>query len=935
MTGDITVNIGEGTYYLDEMLDFGTEDSGTNGHRVIYQGAGDKDTVISGGTPVEGFKESEYENIYVADFDDESVLQLSVNGERRYVAKAQASVVGVKNNLEDWTDRYNYDNSDTAAKYDGMYIKKSDFGKYENPEDILFVWDRAWATTAVSVEKIEDVPLRNDVLRVTMNPDLWNWYGEKRNAEGAQPIYPDPQYPFTVMNAFELLDEPGEFYYNKEEKKLYYMPMADEDMKTATVIVPKLETLICFDGNDVSDKVKNITLKNLTISDSQWDYNRGFFANQATTITGSGLSATAPRAIYAERADGIEIVDNVINNVGGSAIDFYNAVTNSVIKGNVIYDVGESAILSGARNHADSALGVNADGISNPVPADAKNSPIDLMSQSSTKIYYSYFGLEGGTVGKTENPLVYPGSPGANDSDSSKYDTIHTSWLTGEYKYGDTSWRDNVSAKKGENPYVMFEFLRPYSIDKISLSFTEDVTDTEKSNFEILASNDKNFATYEIIATQNGAVSQNLVHYQFDGDTKYKYVMIRKISAEDFAISRVWIASTDRKPYVKNQRCNNITIENNAIERAGVDVSRSVGLAVTSGENYTIKHNDIRDIGYSGMSVGFSWNLANNTCYNMDVGYNYVYDVCQTMYDGGGIYILGPQVNSHYYNNHIEKTNLALQGFYTDNGSRYELIENNYIENAITILSPYTGGVVYAEDEETIIGGGGIVGNTFRNNYGTHGISNDKAAYLNDWEPAKPTAIGQVPREIYDTYTNAGLSDDYAFIRNYIPDGKSSRYSIYEYFNRSKNETPRIERKAIEKETNIAELNYTIQNGVFGEGLGMYPSAFYDRLVAIRDELQNESGADFNLSLVTADELQQEVKKAFRRYSFEDTLKLCRELFVEAEADTAKYPQAATKAFGDVLTEVNYTQITTPEEEYDALIKLEKAYNTLIDATIR
>ena len=649
MQGDIVVNIGKGYYYLDEMLDFRNEDSGFNGHRVIYRGEGDKEAVISGGTKVEGFKKSEFENIYVADFEAEAILQLSVNSKRRFVAKAANLIKGLQRpesrTTDEWfiahpndneKDKYNYYDLDTPYGYDGMYLSKKDFAQYNNIDDVLCVWDEGWVSTIVPAESIKQDPDRADVWCLTMDQSLWGVLSEKRNGTSIAHTYPNPEQHFTVMNAFELLDEPGEFYYNKKTKKLYYMPEEGEDMNTATVIVPQLETIICIDGNDISDKVTNITFENLQISDTKWDYSDGFSGQQATSIAGSGLSVTAPRAIYAERADGIEILDNIINNIGGSAIDFFNAVTNSKIIGNVIYDIGESAILSGARNHSDFALGsyqdgvrtpelgnLIADGISDPVPQQVKDMPIDLVNQTTTKFYYSYFGLQIGGVAGAQNPIKYPGDPGPDDNDEGKYGTIHVSWMTGDYEYGTSSWHDNYSKNKGEKPYLMLEFLRPYSIDEVSLAFGEDVSAEEKSNYEILVSNDKKFkdGTFKTVAIQEGKAVEDVNHYQFDDDEKYKFLMIRKRSVGDFAITRLWVATTDRKPYQKNQRCNHITIENNAIERVGVDASRSIGIIVTHGEDFSINHNDVRDVGYSGMSIGFSWNLGRNTCYRMDVGY--------------------------------------------------------------------------------------------------------------------------------------------------------------------------------------------------------------------------------------------------------------------------------------------------------------------------
>ncbi len=948
MQGDIVVNISEGYYYLDQMLDFRVEDSGFNGHRVIYRGIGEDKPVISGGERVTGFKKSEYDGIYVADYaaDDNVVLQLSVNGKRRYAAKAANLIKGVtkpeKYDTDEWyeahpndvdKDSYNYHNPETPYTYDGMYLSKKDFGFYENPEDILFVWDRCWVTNIVPVSVIEQDPDRSDVLRVTMQPGLWDNH-RKNEFIIVNNTHPNPAREFTVMNAFELLDEPGEFYYNRKEKKLYYMPEENENMDDAVVIAPRLEMLVCIDGEDIDNKVKNITFDNLQFSDSQWDYNLGFSGQQATKIYGLSLSANAPRAIYVERADGIEFTNNIICNVGGSAIDYYNAVSNSKIVGNVIYDIGESAILSGARNHSDYSLGnktredmvPNSDGISDPVPAEFKNSAIDLCSVSTTVIHYSYYGMN--LNPNAINPLIYPGFVGSGRSDETAdgYYLNNVTWLDGAYNMiGDEVWRDDYSAKIGEKPYVTFEFMRPYSIDEVVISFNpKAISNAEKSDFEILVSNDKDFkeGTYKTLAVQNGAAG-DLNHYKSDDDAKYKYVMFRKLSPSDFAMSRVWVTTNDRKPYVKNERCDGIVIENNIAQRVGVDVSRSIGMIITNGENYRVKHNEFIDVGYSGVSIGYTWNTEQVSCYNMDVGYNYVYDTCQTMHDGGGIYTLGPQPGSHYYNNYIARVNLGLRGFYTDNGTRYTTIENNYQESILHVLSPYVGNKS---------NGNGIIDNTFRNNFATH-ISSDTAGKdFNNYEEAKYTIIGQPQREAYDTYTNAGLEPRYEHIRNSIPEGNDNLYSRYDYYTIVNNHE-RSSWKSLSLDIISNELKYTLDNAQFGSGLGMYPAEYEDKLSDMHKYVISGKNPDAYFRAIKAKEFHEELKSVLNRYSFEDTLKLCKDLLSSAKGEDAQnYPSSSVAEFEKAISKAEGMSLSTPENEYDALLTLENAYNKMTNA---
>lgn len=930
MQGDIVVNIEEGSYYLDRVLDFSVEDSGYNGHRIIYRGIGDEKPVISGGKIVTGFKKSEYDGIYVADYDEEeAVLQLSVNGKRRFVAKAPNPIKGAvkpdKYDTDEWydahpndisSDKYNYYNPDTEYSHDGMYLSKSDFGIYENVEDILFMWDRCWVTSMAPVQKIEQDPDRKDYLRITMEPGMWQAVVGNSNTQA------DPSRNFMAMNAFEMLDEPGEFYFNRKTKKLYYMPADDENMENAVVTVPVLETLVYIDGNDVDDKVKNITFDNLKFTDTEWNYSKGYSGNQGTSISGLNLDNEAPKAIYAERADGIEFINNVVYNIGGSAIQYYGGVTNSKITGNVFYDIGESAIVAGGLNHSDMALDSDknltpVDGVSDPVPEEFKDAAVDLLSIHKTKIDASFY--DGNT-----RPINWPGyiaTDWTNSSPEGRY-ANNVTWVDGEYTYSPTPWRDDYSKLYGEKPYVKFEFKRAYSIDEVTIAFDpENVTAVEKSDFEILVSNDKDFkeGTYKTFAVQNGEAASDVNHYTSEDNEKYRYVMIRKLSASDFALSRVWIQTKDRKPYVKHQRCSDIAIENNMIERTGVDVYRAVALFVTVVDNFKIKHNEIKDVPYSGISVGYTWNNDRISSRNIDCGYNYIYDCCQMLFDGGGIYVLGPQPDSHYYNNHIESNNIGTTGFYTDNGTMYETIENNYIEDTLYILSPYTRGT-----------SGGIIQNVFRNNFGTHTVSRDESKDLNEFEEVKQTVIGQPPREAYDTYTNAGLEDEYKHLRDCVPEGRDNLYQKYDNYSLYTKYEGGTWKDLFHKNI-IEELSYTREHAAFGTGLGMYPYEYRDKLDTVLNYVQNGKNSNVFIRELKARDFHKELKASLQRYSIDKTFELCRSLLEKAKnEEPGNYPEGAVSKFEKAIADCEKINIETPEVEYDVLTTLENAYNEML-----
>jgi hypothetical protein len=87
-TGEIIVQIREGTYLLDEPLFFGPEDSGLADSPVIYMAYPGEKPVISGGQRINGWTETRqgWWKTHLEDVENGNwnFIQLFVNGQRRY-----------------------------------------------------------------------------------------------------------------------------------------------------------------------------------------------------------------------------------------------------------------------------------------------------------------------------------------------------------------------------------------------------------------------------------------------------------------------------------------------------------------------------------------------------------------------------------------------------------------------------------------------------------------------------------------------------------------------------------------------------------------------------------------------------------------------------------------------------------------------------------
>ncbi|MFC0568607.1 ricin-type beta-trefoil lectin domain protein [Plantactinospora siamensis] len=176
-----------------------------------------------------------------------------------------------------------------------------------------------------------------------------------------------------------------------------------------------------------------------------------------------------------------------------------------------------------------------------------------------------------------------------------------------------------------------------------------------------------------------------------------------------------------------------ITVSNSRIHDIGVDYRGISSVLPTYVTNATISHNEIYNLPYSGLTIGYGWGAndaggnnqyANRGLYNYQPRYstpttasnnrvigNYVHDVMQQMNDGGCIYTLSWDPNALISENYCLRTN-GYFGVYFDEGSKYYTVTNNVFSNTGTWLTANYGG-------------GENQGNwTVTNNWSTNGSTN-------------------------------------------------------------------------------------------------------------------------------------------------------------------------------------------------------------------
>lgn len=369
--GDIVVEIGDGTYYLDETLTFDKTDSGSDNCTVYYVASENANPIISGGREITGTWNDEGNGIYSITYNrDKKLRSLYVNGNRCFmtsnVVKAQGGTnkTVINEGQADWA--WTTDEVYTAVKFSSNKLP----AQTRNQDDIELMTQTRWNTTIVCVDSLKKKGL-------TTVADLQMPY-----AAFAQQLGWGNEYQFKknnmIFNVFEWLDETGEFYFDKAESKLYYYARENEDLNSATVIAPELEKIVDIQGENKENRVHNISFEGLTFAHSDWnlcevDGSHGRATNQGAMT----LKAFAeedwhgniyreydanPAAVYISSASNIRFLNNTICHTGNDGLSLVNDVQNMTIDGNAIYDTAGTAMLVGHIQHMyigdkDSSLG--------------------------------------------------------------------------------------------------------------------------------------------------------------------------------------------------------------------------------------------------------------------------------------------------------------------------------------------------------------------------------------------------------------------------------------------------------------------------------------------------------------------------------------------------------------------------------------------------
>ncbi len=682
MGGGVTVEFAGGTYYLEKPLVIDEDCSD-----VTIKAADGETPVISGGEKL-GTWTNHSGNIYKTKLPDsiaEGTDVLEVNG---------AAAVRSHNEQYYTGDWYNDPDVVSEGGIDGVKVSSTYLSSLASPADAEVEWQWSWRHHRMPVESAKT---EGSYFCMTLKmPDF-------EYARILQHTSNNPR--FTVYNAYELMDTPGEFFCNTAEKMIYYYKRDGEDMTTASAVAGRLEKVLEVKGSTPTSKLENLKISGITFAHTAdlRSLKYGLITEQSTSAYDMAEEAqylypevdVRTAAVWVSNADNMVLENNIFRDMQTLGLGLYEGVTNSRVSGNVFKNLGSAGMTVGL-----------------PIHRDDRETAVGMTDVALRKKAYS--------------------------SDMFRHNKAD---FATDGNYG-TSWQSQTSA----NHWLKVDLGAAYTINRI------EIEGSCGNYFAIEASNSEDFSNYTTLKTvmlNNSDYSLNV-----SNSTKFRYVRIMQKTAANITVRSLRVFTKDLNNVPTTQLCGNNEISNNLF----TDIAhRNVGQPAIQTyyiRNTEIIHNEIYNVPYSGICLGWgwAWSGSDNTEGN-HVSYNRIEKFAQNTYDGGGIYTLGVQNNTVISRNYIKDSFYPLGGgIYTDNGSKYVEVTENVIEDVPFPHFHYATDTSYIKAEDNYVSSPSY----------SFGAQN---SYMDNTEIF---VKGFMPDEAKKIADNAGLENEYAHLREHI-----------------------------------------------------------------------------------------------------------------------------------------------------------------------
>ncbi len=252
-----------GTYYLPDTFVLEPEDSGTEDNPIVYSAYPGERPVLSGGRRITGFQREIYKDkaCWTVTLDEVTegnwyFRQLFVNGLRRnrprLPKKGFYNFTGIP------------EGANAVSKSEGPWFNGPDKA-YFKPGDISAQWYDKKSIDIVTLQQWFST--HHKIKSIDEPSSLVEFY--KHSISTLKDESGKHFARYFADNVFEALSEPGEWYLDRESGLLRYLPLTDEDIDSACVVAPRLQTIMRLAGTE-ENPVTNVIFKNISFQHAEW-----------------------------------------------------------------------------------------------------------------------------------------------------------------------------------------------------------------------------------------------------------------------------------------------------------------------------------------------------------------------------------------------------------------------------------------------------------------------------------------------------------------------------------------------------------------------------------------------------------------------------------------------------------------------------------------
>ncbi|HUR44409.1 MAG TPA: right-handed parallel beta-helix repeat-containing protein [Candidatus Saccharimonadales bacterium] len=314
--GNVTIQVRGGVYPLAQPILLTGEDSGKSAQEPFRISAypGEK-PVLSGGRPITGWKQSstrpELWQVTLPEVKSGAwyFRSLFVDGARQQRARSPNKGF------------FRVQGASPQTKPARIHFKAGDIKPPWANADVELVGLFAWSELRM---KIKTVDTAQNVAVLSANPSASN---QESNAR------------YYIENAADALDEPGEWFLDKQSGQLSYLAEPGRDLTRSQVIAPVLTNIFRLKG-EPTKPVQHIDLLGLTFSFTDWAMGPEGYADTQAAIRTRG-------DLVAEFTVDCVIQDCSLTELSNYAIELGRGCQRNRVVGNEISNIGGGGIRVG------------------------------------------------------------------------------------------------------------------------------------------------------------------------------------------------------------------------------------------------------------------------------------------------------------------------------------------------------------------------------------------------------------------------------------------------------------------------------------------------------------------------------------------------------------------------------------------------------------